>query len=172
MLKNIFDKILGRKKHEFKRHDLINMLIDHFLYKRYLEIGVDKSANFTSIRCESKTSVDPAEGLYAHAKPTYQITSDEFFRNVAPTLEKFDIIFIDGLHHHKQVNRDIENSLKYLNENGSIVLHDCNPAKEIHQSVPRKSTLWNGDVWKSIVEFRNTNKELGCLVIDTDYGLG
>ena len=33
--------------------------------------------------------------------------------------EKFDLIFIDGLHHADQVKRDFENSLRCLNDNGA-----------------------------------------------------
>ena len=46
---------------------------------------------------------------------------------------KFDLIFIDGLHLANQVQKDIENSLKFIKDEGFIVLHDCNPPSEYHQ---------------------------------------
>ena len=155
-----------------KRYNFINDLIQKYGYKRYLEIGVDNGTNFSQVICESKESVDPATGAYQHARPTYTATSDDFFENTAPSLEKWDIIFIDGLHHADQVDRDIENALKNLKPNGSIVLHDCNPLTELAQRVPRESKAWNGDVWKSIAKLRSTGKGLGCIVINTDHGLG
>lgn len=156
-----------------KRHELINFLIEKYNFDNYLEIGVSNGENYKKINCKNKISVDPAEGFYAHANPTYKMTSDEFFEVVCAELEKFDIIFIDGLHHSEQVDKDIKNSLKFLNENGFIVLHDCNPISEESQVVPRvKRGVWNGDVWKSIVKFRNSNSEYGCVVIDDDFGLG
>lgn len=155
-----------------KRYNLINLLIENFNYQRYLEIGLDTGHNFNQIKCENKESVDPAKDAYQHAKPTYVMTSDKFFTERAPHLDKWDIIFIDGLHHADQVDRDIENALKFLTPNGSIVLHDCNPLTELAQRVPRESREWNGDVWKSIAKFRSTSTTHGCIVINSDHGLG
>lgn len=103
-------------------------------------------------------------------KPTYKMTSDQFFEQIAPGLDKWDIIFIDGLHESHQVDKDIENSLRSLTPNGSIVIHDCNPQDEIRQRVPRESRQWNGDVWKSVAKYRSQGGR--CVVIDTDEGLG
>ena len=57
------------------------------------------------------------------------MTSDDFFRI---NKNKFDVIFIDGLHEYQQAVNDIENSLGCLNENRVILLDDC---------LPR--TIWN-----------------------------
>ena len=43
---------------------------------------------------------------------------------------KFDVIFIDGLHLAEQVERDIENSLDFIKEDGYF--YDCNPPSEWH----------------------------------------
>ena len=154
------------------RDKLINELISKFGFKSYLEIGIDNGSNFEKINCLKKESVDPAEGEYQYAQPTYKFTSDVFFNKIVSKKTKYDIIFIDCLHHEDQVDRDIQNSIKHLNENGFIILHDCNPIKEVHQIVPRISKIWNGDVWKSIVKFRSENNQFGCLTIDSDQGLG
>ena len=57
--------------------------------------------------------IDPVEG------GTHKMTSDEFFYN---NNDKFDIIFIDGLHQYEQVIKDVKNSLNCLTKNGII---DC-----------------------------------------------
>jgi len=49
----------------------------------------------------------------------------------------YDVIFIDGLHYYKQVLKDIKNSLKILNKDGFILVHDCLPRTLAHQAVPR-----------------------------------
>jgi len=149
------------------RFQLINKLITKNNYSRYLEIGIESGFCFNNVKCTTKYGVDPA----AKIKVSYPITSDEFFEKHAPTMDKFDIIFIDGLHHSEQVDKDIKNSLDYLNEGGTIVLHDCNPLTKGSQEVPRIQTHWHGDVWKSIVKFKNSS-DIGCLVIDADCGLG
>lgn len=145
------------------RIDVINYLIKKFNYETYLEIGVATGECFNKIIIKNKESVDPAEGQYSVAKPTYKMTSDEFFKQ---NIKKFDIIFIDGLHHTDQVDKDIEHSLMYLNDNGTIILHDVIPMSEIAQRVPRETSGWNGDVWKSIVKYRSKNNDLGCITLN------
>lgn len=154
-------------------------LINHYLskksYSKYLEIGVHTGNTLRCIDANLKNSVDPNPDSPAD----FHITSDEFFSKIAPTFEyKYDVIFIDGLHHTEQVDRDIENSLKYLEEDGVVILHDCNPISEMRQRVPADFDIWeygwNGDVWKSIFKFRlnNSYKNYKVFVIDSDEGLG
>lgn len=158
------------------RVSLINYFIEKFNLSSYLEIGVAKGGTFGSVSCAQKESVDPADNFYSDAKPTHKMTSDEFFESIKGSGKKWDIIFIDGLHESQQVNRDIENSIRHLSEKGFIILHDCNPLRYEYQVVPdprpRRGTPWNGDVWRSVVKFRNENKDYGCSVIDYDEGLG
>jgi hypothetical protein len=153
------------------RWELINELILRNDYKNYLEIGLNNGECFRQIFAENKVSVDPAMGEYAHANPTYKMTSDVFFETVAKDLPKFDIIFIDGLHESQQVDRDILNGLERLSDNGAIILHDCNPRNKEAQEVPRRVKVWNGDVWKSLVKYRLTGEWL-AFTLDTDEGLG
>jgi hypothetical protein len=154
------------------RTDIIQKFINHYGYKSYLEIGVNDGENFNKIKIRKKKSIDPALGKYEDANPTYKMTSDEYFEKY-PKL-RYDIIFIDGLHHSKQVDKDIENSLKVLNDGGTIVVHDCNPICLDHQVVPRvKKGIWNGDVWKSFVKFNfNNHQKYDCFVINSDHGCG
>jgi hypothetical protein len=85
---------------------------------------------------------------------------------------KFDIIFIDGLHHNNQVLKDIENSLNHLSENGTIVCHDCLPTTELMQERDDHGGEWTGDVWKAIAQLRVETIDLDIKVINTDYGCG
>jgi hypothetical protein len=154
-----------------KRSDIISFFIDKFKYKTYLEIGVDRGLTFNDIKIDSKISVDPGDGRYSYAKSTYKVTSDEFFENICKE-KRFDIIFIDGLHHSDQVDKDIKNSLNVLNLNGMILLDDVNPLQEEYQIVPRqKGGYWNGDVWKSIVQYRNESNSFGCVSYQVDENI-
>jgi hypothetical protein len=45
------------------------------------------------------------------------------------------------------------------------------PMRFIYQAVPRATSLWNGDVWKNIVESR-TKPEIDTYVIHADQGVG
>lgn len=143
------------------RTEIIQSLIDLHCYKSYLEIGVQNGVNFNAVKCNNKVGVDPD----MKSKATIFQPSDLFF---TLNSETFDIIFIDGLHESEQVMSDLENAYVCLNKGGVIVVHDCNPEKEIHQRVPRESKIWNGDVWKAFIQFRSDDD----FVIDTDCGVG
>ena len=139
------------------RMEIVQGIIDKKKYNNYLEIGTFDDELFSYIKCSKKIGVDPFSG------GTHRMTSDEYFSKFK---DKFDIIFIDGLHHYEQVKKDIFNSLEILNSNGIILMHDCLP-KICVQAIPGTEIEWNGDVWKAFVEVR-TNPELDsytCYVI-------
>tara|TARA_Y100000992_G_scaffold296809_1_gene259524 strand:- start:328 stop:1008 length:681 start_codon:yes stop_codon:yes gene_type:complete len=145
-----------------KRWDLIQNIIDKKRYDNYLEIGCDKDQSFSKIKVKNKIGVDPVSG------GNIRSTSDQFFSS---NTSKFDIIFIDGLHHYEQVIKDVNNSLKILNDNGFILLHDCLPRSIAHQAIPRYRGSWNGDVWKALVELR-TRSDLDTYTCQIDFGVG
>ena len=122
------------KEHKYgKRSDIINRIIEKNDYKKHLEIGVFQShLNFDKIKVDYKVGVDPGREGYAEA--TFTMTSDEFFEL---TDDKFDTIFIDGLHHVEQVYKDIVNSLSALKDGGTIICHDMNPQIYHHQVIPQ-----------------------------------
>jgi hypothetical protein len=182
-IQNLFDDIVEKKytiekycdESSAKRYDLINYIAEQYDFNDYLEIGVNDGSCIRKIKITNKDGVDPAPNSelgFGDPVPeiNYQVTSDYFFENYA--YKKYDVIFIDGLHHAEQVDIDIQNSLKYLNDGGFILLHDCNPPEYEIQLVPRQSGIWNGDVWKSIVKLRCTDPNLKINVIDTDWGIG
>jgi hypothetical protein len=151
-----------------RRSAILNTLVEKYEYQSYLEIGQGKrEQNLDWIQCRIKVGVDPDRELNA----AYQMTSDEFF---ALNNDRFDLVFIDGLHHADQVERDIINALDILNNNGTVVCHDCNPTSEEWQLVPppRNPSAWTGDVWKAWVKLRATRRDLTMFVVDTDFGCG
>jgi hypothetical protein len=153
------------------RYDIINYLIEKNDYKRYLEIGVEGGDALRRIKCELKHGVDPAS-----KNATHHVPSDTFFEDL-PQTEKYDIIFIDGLHVEDQVDRDIVNSLNHLSPNGIIVVHDCNPPSEWHQRPYEEAKKngcrqWNGTVWRSMVKVRATRPDLEVKTVNTDWGCG
>jgi len=155
------------------RVELINYFIEKNNYINYLEIGVKNAGTFRQIKIPHKDGVDPGRECHNPPEVNYPITSDEFFKLIEGHNIKYDIIFIDGLHLWEQVDKDINNSLNHLTDNGVIILHDCNPLKEEHQIrnfIP--GSLWNGDVWKAILKHRVENNNTIITTISTDHGLG
>jgi GT2 family glycosyltransferase len=158
-----------------QRWDIINYLIKKNQYTRYLEIGVNDGLCIRQIEIPHKDGVDPSPGSEVGGifvpEINYRMSSDKFFSSI-PENQKYDIIFVDGLHNSIQVDKDIINSIKHLNQNGTIIVHDCNPPEYELQLIPRVTGLWNGDVWKSIAKLRCTRPDLTVSVIDTDWGVG
>lgn len=169
-----------------KRWEIVNRLISTFEYQDYFEIGQQKGQCFREINVTNKEGLDPKPKASLGVPCKYHMTSDEYFSNYVGD-KKYDIFFIDGLHIREQVYRDITNALKHLRPNGSIVLHDCNPAEEwnqvtsddpllrIHRRLcrgPNKHGDWNGDVWKAFLDLRRTRNDLEMFTVDTDFGCG
>jgi len=166
-------EVIRNLNSDIKRYDIINYLIKKYNLVNYLEIGVFKGENIREIKAIHKDGVDPGVEGYTPPEVNYPMTSDEFFDLLKDHEDiKYDIIFIDGLHHADQVEKDIENSLKHIVEGGFILLHDCNPVSYEAQLIPRQTIAWNGDTWKAFVDFKLNNSTYDCCVIDTDFGVG
>jgi Methyltransferase domain len=175
--------------------------VQHALASRvkpiYLEIGVSRGAAFRRISADQKIAVDPAFRLSARSRRLadagaratryFETTSDDFFANETTFLEQhpIDVALIDGLHTYAQVLRDVENTVRYLRDDGIIFLHDCNPALPVigrpaasysdflaQQSGPLVIGVWSGDVWKAIVHLRSTRPDLRIAVLKCDLGVG
>lgn len=133
---------------------------------KYLEIGCFNDEVFNSVPLlkHQKVGVDPQKG------GTLRLTSDTFFLK---NKDKFDIIFIDGLHHYEQVRRDIINSINSINSNGIIFIHDMLPESEISSKVPRQkfTSNWNGDVFRVIFDLLD-NDNLVFNIVNIDFGVG
>tara|TARA_B110000967_G_C18817999_1_gene527153 strand:+ start:142 stop:819 length:678 start_codon:yes stop_codon:yes gene_type:complete len=160
-VENFSKKISYNFPQKFFRWDLIEYLDNKHNYNTYLEIGCDKDQLFSKIKIKNKYGVDPFSGGNIRG------TSDDFFKKNQKT---FDLVFIDGLHEYSQVKKDILNSLKFLNKDGIILVHDCLPDCSSKQAVPRYRMTWNGDVWKAIVDLR-TNTQIEIFTCEMDQGI-
>lgn len=156
--------------------EFINSLIKEKGYQSYLEIGLGDGINFRNVQCIYKVGVDP---LFKDKKPIDSIgnlhdivgkNSDDFFEQWKS--DKFDLIFIDGLHHADQVERDIVNAWSCLNSGGAILIHDIRPYDEKMTLVPRKQSIWTGDVFKAWYGFVQKYPKIKTEFVDEKYGIG
>lgn len=184
------------------RYHIIQKIIDAINAQTYLEIGIRTGSIINRIKAPVKIGVDPAINFTKKMKikkklglldfHIYEMRSDEFFHEQAEKIygtTGVDVVFIDGLHEYRQVLRDVKNTLKYLNNTGVIIVHDCNPlnyagAYPVKESfdelkelidegqIPGWNDCWNGDVWKAIVHLRIEHDDLNIFTIDLDWGLG
>ena len=178
---------MEKLRHTMTRIDFINSIVK--LNSNYLEIGVRNGENFFNIKSKNKIGVDPnfffskrflIKSLLKTYNWNYKIyhkTSDNFFDNEADLIynrKNIDVAFIDGLHTYKQSLNDALNCLRYLNNDGYIIFHDCNPltAEAADPQIPQGAINWNGDVWKVIYHLRKYENYFHCFTLDFDEGIG
>ncbi|MBD3296373.1 MAG: class I SAM-dependent methyltransferase [Candidatus Omnitrophica bacterium] len=183
------------------RIEIVQKCIDVLDKENYLEIGVCHGDSIRCIGAKRIFGVDPKlfpeyrnpikRFFKRHCRfgPNvnfFEMTSDAFFGKKSSLLKKYKIgvAFVDGLHTHEQALRDVMNCLDYLDEDGVIIMHDCNPLSEAAacvadspleasgKDVPGWTGEWNGDVWKAIVSLRSFRNDLRVCVLDCDQGVG
>lgn len=127
----------------------------------YLEIGCFQNQTFDNIDATYKVGVDPASG------GTHRMTSDAYFASIQQSFAtRFDLVFIDGLHEYRQVQRDIDNSIRHLSISGLIVLHDVLPPDASYCS-----PSYCGDAWRAFLK-AHESASLELALIPADYGVG
>lgn len=184
------------------RITLIKEIFQKTDFKNYLEIGCRDGHSFLRIKAKYKMAVDPCFKISKRRKikwlfkvpqninnKYFEEKSDDFYLKRKAHLNKIgqlDVVLVDGLHTFRASLKDVLNSLKYLNNSGIIIMHDCLPPnmgaalptkdypnEEEQNAVEGWTGEWCGDVWKTIVYLRKNLLELiDTCVIDTDYGLG
>lgn len=123
--------------------DLLNFIASEIGAKTYLEIGEEKD-NFDNVNIENK------------------------YRNDLDNT--YDLILIDGDHSYEASKKDLESSLKILNEGGVVVMHDAFPSV-VGLTGVKKSNIaeWCGDVYKTVMWARQ-QPDLGVITWGQDYG--
>lgn len=176
------------------RISIINELMSKKKLTNYLEIGVFNGRVFFRVKSTFKIAVDPSFAFDALRKAgkffinPYNLfnryiekKSDDFFAEDAPELfanKKCNLSLIDGMHEYQFALRDAENVLKYLSEDGVIIMHDCNPITKEEACTFEEwkakgfKGQWNGDVWKTIMHLRTFRDDINVFVLDCDQGLG
>jgi hypothetical protein len=111
--------------------------------KYYLELGLGNGFNFKTIKdyVEYSVGVDINRvSIIGNNYKFYHMTSDEFFKQ---NEMMFDFIFIDANHKFENVLSDFLNSIKFLNKNGTIAIHDTDP-----ESIELCNDEFCSDSWK------------------------
>ena len=146
-------------------HEIINF-IGINSPTRYLEIGVHLGQTFNALNYKYKVGVDP-DFLFDYLAcqnenvKLYQMTSDEFWVSKYES-EKFDLIFLDGLHTFEQTFRDFCASIQFAHDKTIWLVDDVIPTSFLaahpnsqfvarcRQLLRSKDTSWMGDVYKVI----------------------
>lgn len=154
-----------------KRSDVLNCILSLFDKPRYLEIGVNNGDTFFNVDADAKVGVDPTflfnvdEAILAHSNATFHaVESDVYFGSIICPDERFDVIYLDGLHTVEQTLRDFCNAITFLSDDGVIVIDDVVP-NSYHASLPdlaisvqlrrrltpgSRDASWMGDVYRLV----------------------
>lgn len=114
------------------RHETLARLLALYDAPSYLEIGVNRGETFRELQAARKVGVDPnfLFDTTAEAVPGritfHPMPSDAYFAGPHGG-DRFDVVFLDGLHTFEQTLRDLLNAVAVLNEGGVIVLDDVLP---------------------------------------------
>jgi hypothetical protein len=155
------------------RADVVNGALQLLPSRVYLEIGVSEGETFFAVNADKKVAVDPVFGFSVEdAKRNHeecefhQITSDGYFSEVIDPEQRFDVIYLDGMHTFEQTLRDFTNAIHFLKPDGIIVIDDVVPnsyqaalpsqldAFNVKDFTGSTDNSWMGDTYKLVFFLR------------------
>src|SRR5437867_1023406 len=101
------------------RHETLARLLALYEAPSYLEIGVNRGETFRTVEAARKVGVDPnfLFDTAAEAVPRrvtfHPVSSDRYFAGPHGG-DRFNVIFLDGLHTFEQTLRDLLNATAVL----------------------------------------------------------
>ena len=124
------------------RAEVVQAILNLFDQPGYLEIGVNQGETFLKLQARRKVAVDPeflfaAENIFTSTRTEeyHEVTSDSYFGTIVTQADKFDVIYIDGLHTFEQTLRDLLNAILVLTPHGVIIVDDVIP-NSYHAALP------------------------------------
>lgn len=169
----------GRGGHSARR---INKLLERLPRNdRYLEIGLERGLTFENVRAPVRWGVDPKPAFDLRWLPrgvtVIPTTSDEFFHRFG-SAQRYDLVFIDGLHTFRQAYRDLINSCLVC-PRGVLLVDDVVPCDAVsampdreaadreheRQGLARHRGIWHGDVFKVLLCLSRHHPELAFRTI-------
>lgn len=173
------------------RIGVVGMFADLYQQARYLEIGVQHGHTFDQVSAARKVAVDPDfkfDVPELKARPHnagaifHEVPSDEYFGNIHDPAEKFDVIFIDGLHTFDQTLRDLLNAADCLAPGGIIIVDDVMPptyaaSLTLNENLAYRAAQgieqvdWMGDVYRLIYFLRDYLRGFSYATVKETHGM-
>lgn len=157
-------------------YDVLAALHDMLKPEWYFEIGTNRGGSLEV--CPGRfIAVDPKLILRDFSmgdRPEghfFQDTSDGFFEEkfLERTGIRPELGFLDGMHRFEFLLRDFMNFERCAAPGAMAVLHDCLPFTEAMTARdwdPKKTKLWTGDVWKTLVILMDHRPDLQFDILD------
>jgi hypothetical protein len=151
------------------RSDVIQSVLNLYNNPNYLEIGVNAGVTFLPLIAANKVAVDPdfRFSITDAAKSDktakfYSMVCDDYFLKACGREERFDVVFLDGLHTFEQTLRDLMNSIACIKPGSIIIIDDVLPDgysasisnysefHRFHAASGEKNGNWMGDVYRLV----------------------
>ena len=169
------------------RDTIVQSVLDLFDAPSYLEVGVNQGKTFNSLSASAKVAVDPKFlfDYQALAKPDvrfHEITSDAYFGSAEAVGDRFDVIYLDGLHTAEQTTRDLINAISFLKPGGVIIIDDVFPSSypaalpdRNHTRILRAATrdpagAWMGDVYRVVFFVETFCQQFSYATVTDNHG--
>jgi hypothetical protein len=170
------------------RADVVQALADLYDEPSYLEIGVYFGETFHAIKAKRKVAVDPTFRIAPQDREAsktavyHEVTSDIYFGEIVRKDDRFDVVFLDGLHTFEQTLRDLLNSEAYLKPNGVVIIDDVLPNsyhaslrdvkkyEEIRIATGSEDRSWMGDVFKLVFFVEAFMQQYSYATVNENHG--
>lgn len=169
------------------RSEVVQLFLDQFESPSYLEIGVARGETFHAVAAARKVAVDPLFqfDVLKHETRTirfHSVPSDTYFGEIAQPEDRFDVIYIDGLHTAEQTLRDLINAQHFLKAEGVIIIDDVWPSsfvaairdldqhKLVRECLNEQSPAWMGDVFKLLYFIDTFMQQFTLRIINDNFG--
>ena len=173
------------------RPQVLQTLLGLYESPSYLEVGVNHGLTFHALRASRKVAVDPCFNFDVEAMRAtpengdavyHEMTSDAYFESISGSADRFDVIYLDGLHTFDQTLRDLLNAVALLKEGGVIVIDDVLPSTyassmptmerffELRTSLGLDEHSWMGDVFRLIFFVRDYMPAYSYATINETHG--
>jgi predicted O-methyltransferase YrrM len=162
----------------------LNELADACGAETYLEVGIRDGRTLQAVNVLVRSGVDPFHSVDVQALPpgifVHTVESDLYFDHLNDA-QRFDLIFLDGLHEFRQTYRDILNALSRVSRCGVILVDDVVPSSEAaaypdFMEAQRMGRLagvafpdWMGDVYRAAVAVISLHPEVAVRTL-VDHG--
>jgi hypothetical protein len=138
------------------------------------------------VRVEQRWAVDPKPQFDQDNLPKgvvfKKLESDSFFELVADD-QKYDLVFLDGLHTWQQTYKDLMNTLNHAHPHTIVIIDDVVPddalaafpdwdeALKMKDAAGNSDGRWQGDVFKVLLIIQDHHPELEfCVVGKSEVG--
>lgn len=166
---------------KMRKYHIANLLARRFDYKSYLEICtpttgltysmIDRSTFSRCLRLmysvpDNFSDVQTVDFSTESKSPEYLMNT------ITSSGEKFDLVFVDPYHTYYASLRDIQFALSVINDNGTVVVHDCNPPNQHCTSPEFIPGEWCGLTYTAFLDVVMSREDIYYCTVDTDYGCG